>query len=171
MRKVLSILGLLILASVVVFAVESVSFAECPPGKVLVTIVNPAGKVVEVCVPGDVVDKIGGPKDIVVAAICPCFSQEDVEAALNDNPDIVCQQYDGTAITTTGETESCTYVRCGSYVESYESPEEGKCDFGGPLPAFRCLPGSNWCSIDDQCLSLSPEEADACVAILKTFVP
>jgi len=63
------------------------ALAECNNGKIGVTIVNPAGKAIEICVPENAVPGIetgiensGGS---VVAAICPCFTQEDLEVAVD----------------------------------------------------------------------------------------
>lgn len=157
----------LVISVVVVWAVPN---RECPDGMTEGTFVNGAGKVIELCVPNHVAEagNIGGPNDIFIPATCPCFSQEEVEATLNDNPDIVCEQWDGTSVV---NGESCTYVDC-FYFKSFESPEEENCDFGEPTPPLRICPGNLCYNYNSgyMCGQLSPEQADACVAILKTFV-
>ena len=70
---------LLIILIGLVFFVSQEVIAECPEGKVDITISNPGGKVIELCVPEQVVDKIGGPQDIVVPAVCPCWSPNELD--------------------------------------------------------------------------------------------
>jgi hypothetical protein len=53
--------------------------AECPPGKTLTEIINPTGKVIEICVSDAAIDKIGGPSDIVAPAACPCWTAESID--------------------------------------------------------------------------------------------
>jgi hypothetical protein len=79
MKKMTVIFSIFIL--VLSMVIISTVYAECPPGKTGVTIV--AGhKTMEICVPDQAVDKIGGPGEHVIPATCPCFSQEDVETAI-----------------------------------------------------------------------------------------
>jgi len=179
MRKVLIILGLVILTSVFAFAVASVSLAECPPGQAPFTIVTPTGKVIEVCVPNHAVDRVGGPSDVVIAAICPCFSQEDVENVLTADPDAFCQVWEGNTPPKEGYLP-CTDVTC--YDSSWEPlfqtwvgpAEASSCHFCVEDPPLFCrVSPPNYCyslaTGDD--LFITEEEAAACVAILKTFVP
>ena len=105
--------GKIIIGSFIALAISAIVVwaqpnRECPDGKIEVTIVNPAGKVIEICVPEHVVDNIGGGNDIVIPATCPCFSQGEVEAAFNTTT-IECVRYEGT---TTTSGEPCTYVEC-----------------------------------------------------------
>jgi len=157
----------LVISAIVVWAGPNI---DCPEGMTKGTFVNGAGKVIEICVPDRVAEegKIGGPKDIFIPATCPCFSQEEVEATLNEYPDTVCQQWNGTSIV---NGESCTYVDC-QYFKSYEEPAEGGCVFGVSIPVRICA--YNLCynyNSGYMCAGqLSPEQGDACVAILKTFV-
>jgi len=69
---------LLILIGLVFFVSQEV-IAECPDGKKDITVANPGGRVIELCVPEQVVEKIGGPQDIVVPAVCPCWSPSELD--------------------------------------------------------------------------------------------
>jgi len=69
----------LVITAIVVWAQPN---RECPDGKTAITIVNPAGKVIEICVPDHVAEagNIGGGNDIVIPATCPCFTLETLDA-------------------------------------------------------------------------------------------
>lgn len=62
------------------FMCISVASAECPRGKEGATIYTPGGKVIEICVAAKAIKHIGGPNDIVVPDICPCWSPNDLES-------------------------------------------------------------------------------------------
>ena len=179
MRKVLIILGLLILASAFAFAVASVSFAECPPGQIPFTIVTPVGKVIERCVPSNAADRVGGPSDIVIAAICPCFSQEDVGNALTADPTAFCQVWEGQTDPKEGALP-CNDVTCydSSWEPLFEAwvgpAEASSCYFCTEDPHICRVSAPNYCypaDTADGYLAITEEEAAACVAILETFVP
>jgi hypothetical protein len=53
---------------------------DCDGGLVGVTVVNPNGKVRELCVRPNTVDMIGEKSDRVIKAVCPCFSLEDLDS-------------------------------------------------------------------------------------------
>ncbi len=167
----------------------SAASAACPTGKSSVTIVNPAGKVIDICVPDSAIGHIGGPTDVVIAAACPCFSQETVATLLASQPTYQCYTNPGATDRSGG---ACTVVEC------YDGPswlldiytqtgpvrtlDTGACRF--PEPPW-CPPGiscqaymppaeNNVCSVDSANGStqsyITEAEAEACVAILKTFV-
>ena len=152
-------------------------FAECPAGKTEVTIVAGNGeKIIEICVPDQAVDHIGGPGEQVIPAICPCFSQEDVEIEVNANDNIICERHDGY----TGRTgDPCKWIECydqisgDSYFEALEGPLPtetfGICGESGTKPFSKY--GTACSTYDTVSYDISEEEADACVAILNTFVP
>lgn len=153
----------------------SASLAECPLGKTEVTIV--AGKkIIEICVPYRAVDHIGGPNEIVIPATCPGYTQEEVEIEINNNENIICERNDGSTSIT---GDPCTYIVCYDkttqfeYFGVIEGPEDmsvfGYCEFsnGGAKDNNICFNDvTNYWSFE-----ISEEEADACAAILNTFVP
>lgn len=166
-----------IVAVVLSMFLASVALAECPGGMSEITIVNPAGKVIEICVPDDVArdGNIGGGEVIVISATCPGYTQEEVAAFLDTHPDATVEQYDGS---TTTLVEPCTYVEIYDpdsevIISALEGPDEtvsGDCRFrefdlleAGNNQVYNDLTGySN--------SGLSEEEGDACVAILNTFL-
>lgn len=138
---------------------------ECPPGKVATTIINPAGKVIEICVPEAAIPNIGGGGDTVIPAVCPCFSQEIVQAAFDADASMTCESEIGTAI----ESGDCTRAACfnGVFFDAFEGPDVNKA---------ACIYSELSPTINNQCFSdnisrtdLTEAEADACVAILQTF--
>ncbi len=161
-----------IIASTLIFIFASVGFAECPMNKVAITIANPAGKIIEICVPASAVGQIGGPNDIVIPATCPCFSQETVESAINADPSIQCHYFEGN-----NSSGPCKFGICmignnygnASFMTVAADVEGGRCNWGN-LPAAPLF--VNFCTTQSTDNSFITEEAaDACVAILKTFVP
>ncbi|MFX0198033.1 MAG: hypothetical protein ACFFCW_18085 [Candidatus Hodarchaeota archaeon] len=68
----------------------STALAECPPGKIEVTIVNPAGIVLVICVGEAAVEHIGGPGDVVIPAGCPGWSVADVDYWVESYAEIAC---------------------------------------------------------------------------------
>lgn len=83
MKKQILVLVLVAFSISLIF--NSSLLAECRNGNTAITIVNPAGKAIETCVPEVAITGIqegtensGG---TVVSAICPCFTQEDLEDA------------------------------------------------------------------------------------------
>ena len=176
MRKRILIFSF-ILFVVSVFVASEV-FAECRQGFTEVTIVNPAGKVVTICVPDNAVGQIGGDGEIVIPATCPCFTQEDVEAAFATYNDLICELYNGTTSIT---REPCTIVDCFSdifYLYALEGNEDEWCNYWttcdptDPLCKVHRTPvNPNGCGYEPlDIYPITEEEADACVAILGTFV-
>jgi hypothetical protein len=164
-RKALLVCGILAFGGIFV---ASSGEAQCPEGKVEWTVVNPAGKVVVICVPEHVTG-IGGPGDIAIPASCPCFSQEDIEAVLNKYPDVSCTYYEGK---TSDTSELCSFVFCVDGVKFYAV--EAPASAGGE----KCVTKVFTDIRVNQCTTVPPtssvdvgeEEADACVQVLKTFV-
>lgn len=72
---------------VILLLMGSPALAECPDDRVGVTIITPAGRVISICVPENVVDNIGGPGDVVIAATCPCYTADDVATAVEQDPE------------------------------------------------------------------------------------
>jgi hypothetical protein len=170
MKKKLLVYSIMVLTLSLLFT--SIAVAVCPPGKVLVTIVNPAGKAIEICVPEQVVDNIGGPGDVIVPAICPCFTQEDVEF-LSQEEDIFCRLFKGNTKYT---NEDCIYIECvdlGSGNMRFFALE-GPQDFE---TSGVCIISGFYFHVNNACYSkvsdeqiINEQEGDACVAILKIFV-
>jgi hypothetical protein len=168
--------------------ISSSALAVCKAGKVGVTIINPAGKVKEICVAEAAVSKIGGPGDVVISAVCPCFSQEDVQAMFNSDPSSSCGVVSGV---TFGPGEPCTKTWCvgnspWTRFMSGEGPDNsslfgwnehtGNCvypetivELGAKQPANECwystLVGGIWFSY------ISETQSKACSSILDTFIP
>ena len=173
-RKILVFSFIILVMSIFV---ASEAFAECRSGFTEVTIVNPAGKVITICVPDNVVGQIGGDGEIVIPATCPCFTQEDVEAAFATYNDLICELYNGTTSIT---GEPCTIVDCFSdifYLYASEGNEDEACNFSRCDPTDpTCHPSTtlvnpNACGYEPlDIYPITEEEADACVAILGTFV-
>ena len=168
---IFSIVGLVVLA----FSTSPVLAQECPSGQVRTTIVNPAGKVIEICVPEAAIPNIGGGGDTVIPAVCPCFSQEVVQAAFDSDPVLICLSTSGTT-TTTGE--ACTFATCfdgvPSFFEASEGPLDdkatGSCAYQFPTGGQFVVLFNNFCdSTNTGRILLTEAEADACVAILQTF--
>jgi hypothetical protein len=177
-RKIL--FPLMVVISVMVFVGISPAFALCPPGKVPVTIVNPANKVHELCVSPNAIDKIGGKNDMVIRAHCPCYSQDDIEFILPPGEPLIC--YVAPGVTKTGT--SCTLVQCEDpiFLAAWEGPitpvpKDGDCTRTYP-PELRIgimIATFNGCAVSDgntdfTIAPLTEAEGDACVAILKTFI-
>ena len=152
----------------VVFAASKVS-AKCSEDKTETTIVSPTGKVITICIPDNAIPFIGEAEDIVIPAVCPCFSQEDIEKIYN---------------------QACEIVNFSSL------PEEQPCLYGGCTDAdnkifadynFGVANVSNYCfarpflwpaPYDETVCFLSSshdyemittEQANACLAIIETF--
>jgi hypothetical protein len=86
-KKGLIMKARIVICSAIVFAfwmlIPLAALAECPEGKREVTFINQAGKAEVICTPADTVPHIGGAGGgVVFPAVCPDFSQEEVEAAL-----------------------------------------------------------------------------------------
>lgn len=148
---------------------------QCPAGKVPITIVNPGGKVIEVCVASAAIPYIGGPSDKVIAAVCPCFSQEQIAAAFANDSTMEAEIASGATIT----GESCTFGQVlsstGRYVYGSKGPDDktvGRCSYGSSDVASWSPKYNNSCQTSTS-VTMGPitaEEADACVAIIQTFV-
>ena len=144
----------------------STASADCPQGQNEVTIVNPGnGPVVELCVPDAALPGLLRASEnsgqIIILAFCPCFSQEDVEAA-----GVSCEEDPGM---TTISGEPCTLMRCDT-ITAAEGPSdfdsEGFCGFESGVFATG---DPNLCDDGSATVHVTEEEADACVAILQTF--
>ena len=68
--------------SLLLLAAVKVS-AQCTQDKTETTIASPTGKVITICIPDSAIPFIGEDEDIVIPAVCPCFSQEDIEKVNN----------------------------------------------------------------------------------------
>jgi len=165
-----------VLAALVLWASPGLAQDDtCPAGKVLTTIVTPVGKVLEICVPEAAIPTIGGPGDVVIGAICPCFSQDQVQGRFDNDDGFACRSQSGTTSTT---GEACTAVICeniaikGGYAAG-EGPDQtvnGDCDYDPAISTFW-----NPNSFNNFCYPykgdpITETEARACVAILQTFV-
>ena len=162
--------------------IASAALAECRPGKIEVTIVTPAGKVIVICVPEHAVDQIGGPGDVVIPATCPCFSLEEVELAISNDP-YACGQR-GVGISDGEPCRTLIYV----YADQVEfwvkrpSSSENPCVIQElyELPGGYCIPliickmlwneGSCWGPNDHSCdKTHTDDELRACEAILMSL--
>ena len=178
-RKIL--FRLMVMVSVMVFVGISPAFASCPEGKSPVTILNPAGKVIEICVPSDVAEKIGNGNKIIIPSSCPCYSQASIEAIVAAGNPLTCVTFSGTTRYT---NSPCSLARCTSSVGSIELLAwESALDFVDqcvitypPEQQWSMLwTNSNGCDAtidqtDTWFPNLSEAQGDVCVAILKTFV-
>lgn len=180
-RKILFLL--MVVMTAMVFGGISPAFASCPEGKSPVTIVNPAGKAIEICVPSDVAEKIGMGNNIIIPSTCPCFSQASIEAIVAAGNPLTCVTFSGTTIST---NSPCSIARCTSSTGSidlyaWESPlvfdRNDLCDIQYPpgQPWAMIWTNSNGCdaAIDQTWTwfpNLSEAQGDVCVGILKTFV-
>jgi hypothetical protein len=76
-KKITTVLGFIVLAFSMLMS-PSASAACNPPTKEI-TIINGAGKATELCVPEQAIPHIGGGGVVVIPAVCPCFSQNELE--------------------------------------------------------------------------------------------
>ena len=169
----------------------SVASAECPPGRIEVTIVNRnSGKVMTICVAEAAAPYIGGRGDVVIPATCPCFTAETIEELAALLPDTMCELDVGSS-----SCGPCTYISCYSSTAGYSfdaaaGPAFQPLPISGPVGApDECTPcqfsGASAVALNRQCwpvsivsgtvqfgsdsILVSEAEGDACVAILKTF--
>lgn len=165
MKRRIAIIAALLIGSGL--AVSDRARAACPTDKTEVTIVNPAGKVITVCVPEAAVPSLGGGGEVVIPASCPCFSQEDIDIASSLDPTLMCRVEPG--VNKIGEP--CAYARCVGESYSFESLWENQeeCSFDEPIPAFRVA--GSFCSDGSTIVQITDDEAEACVEIIRTFVP
>ena len=86
--------------------------AECASNKVAVTLVNPAGKIIELCLPENAINGIEqGANDtgtVPILGHCPCFTQEEVEAV------------EGLECQVIGIGEFSAWIECSSSVGEYD---------------------------------------------------
>ena len=160
-------------------AIVNPAFAECPEGKIEITIITPNGNVKTHCIAeaaNDWIENAGDPSGTVVAATCPCFTLEEVELTLINTPDWYCQQTPGL---TSNSLEPCAWTQCfeGDWFDLFEAMEGpskaqpatvGGCSFGafgGPL-IISIENNYCWNELTEKGLSLTEVEAVACVAIL-----
>ena len=101
----------------------SSGLAGCPEGKSPITILTPSGKMKILCVPPQAIQGIEEAADhsggTVVSETCPCFSQNDLDAAgvlsCTDAPDrafIFCENWDGTSFRAEGGFGPVDYRQC-----------------------------------------------------------
>ena len=157
MRQKILVFSCIILVMSIFIARET--FAECREGKTEVTIVNPAGKVITICVPEHVVDNIGGPNDIVIPAACPCFTPESIDEyarELPPDPTRLCLNSDDPYKSTTALSDSVPtmdYATFGTYSHS-------------PVNSGHCQHWDETYSIFNYEDWITYEEVSACRAIL-----
>lgn len=144
--------------------------AGCPVDKEEITVVNRAGKVITLCVaPAAISNLSGGAGEVIIAGSCPCFSQEDIDAAFAVDPSITCS-------VVTGIEESsgkiCQRAECSSSSFRFQAHEEtagDECVFDIPQEVARSV--DSWCENNNGEFPISEEDATACVTIIKTFIP
>lgn len=178
--KTKTVFALVIALALTVF-IATVAVAECPDGKTEVTIENPAGKVMVICVPENVVDNIGGPGDVVIPASCPCFTAADVEETVASGAEYIGQMQ---VAELEGQSFYIMQLIVGEvwfFVEGYgydvpgpEAIGKWKTENDGfcPFKFIRSCPKEEkkgTCS-DLICTEMSPDEIEACVAILRNVV-
>lgn len=179
---------------VVVITIVSVGISPafavvCPPGKVPTTIQNPVGKIIELCVPAEAVNNIGGNNDIVIPGRCPCFSQDDLD------PIFAAGKFSCIFVPGMSDLGTCTLIKCISpdipnlsiNLEAQEGPYTDPADKSTHGCRYVYPPEwpenmlkqdaltNNLCyawinpseSLDD---SLKEADGDACVTILNSFV-
>ena len=149
------------------------ALAECNNGKTEVTIVNPAGKVIEICVPDIALAGIQNGNDnsgsTIIPAICPCFTQEEIEVSYSTDSNFTCNPIEEGS----SNSEPCYTIEClnsdaSIYYEAttatgtYDDSCSNKT--GVFFNSTQCW-GNNYGGED------TPKaEADACFEILRTFL-
>lgn len=161
--------------------IGSAALAECPEGKIEVTIVQgKSGRVMTICVSEAAIPHIGGESDVVIPATCPCFTPEEVETAMSDaNPGTGCSEY-GTHM---NADEECGYASVetdagiwfGASMGTGQM-EDGGCDYdkdtyvswGAGCNVPQTVLVSAICSdYEGEYMDISVEEARACIEILR----
>ncbi len=111
---------------------------------------------------------------------CPGFTQKDIEAVFVAYPDVTCELVEG-ATSKTGEP--CSWVDCGEHGGINFWASKGPKDFktAGTCSSDGISIASNPNKVTpttingritiSEVITIEEEQADACVAILKTFVP
>jgi hypothetical protein len=157
--------------------ITSAVYADCQAGKKEITIVNPAGKAITICVPDAAIPNIGGDGDVVIPATCPCFSQEEVQAEFDEYPNYSCTLYEGRTDIT---WEPCSYIVCDddtsdTVFQSLESLEGQNCSLIVANSLALSIMRPHGCLIADETSfygeSTSTDEAKVCAETLKTFDP
>jgi len=169
MKKILLIVASLVLLPAVI------AFADCTNGKTAITIVNPAGKVIEICVPDAAIPGLQTASDnsgTIIPAICPCFTQEDVEAAFNTDQTLTCDDL-GEGLSHPSNLP-CLWITCVNsdksiYIDVVTGTEDEGCYTIAERPVMRTK-YSTLCGIYDEWLIITNEESKACYAIIETFL-
>jgi len=76
-KKGTTVLGFIVLAFSMLMS--SSASAACTSPNQEITIINGAGKATELCVPAQAIPHIGGGGVVVIPAVCPCFSQNELQ--------------------------------------------------------------------------------------------
>ena len=142
----------------------STALAECKTGKVEVTIVKGNGMVMELCVAEAALPHIGGESDLVIKATCPCFSTEDIEAALYSDPALVCETFGGLS---GPNSYPCGIAYCEetAWVRYFPEGEE----FCTQIDQFKDT-DSRCKAFESSWEIISEDEALACAAIINSYV-
>jgi hypothetical protein len=126
-----------VLCSLIVLALSmcvlSAAMAECPEGKIEVTVVpGNSGRQFTLCVPESTVDHIGGKRDTVIPATCPCWTiqvLESLETKILNEPycDDGLNEVSQTISTTIGEIDPPNSTYLDVTFSDPESPESNYC--------------------------------------------
>ena len=153
----------------VVLATSEVS-AKCSEGKTETTIVNPTGKVITICIPDNAISFIGETEDIVIPAVCPCFSQEDIEKVYNQ----ACAIVNWSSL---AEELPCLFAGCtdsdNKIFTDYNFGVGNVSDYCFARPFLWPAPHDEtvcFLSSSDEYEMINTEQANACIAIIETFI-
>ena len=173
-----------LIATALAGLIGSSAFAECPEGKIEITIVTPSGNAKTHCIAEaakDGIENAGDNSGTVAAATCPCFTPEEVEQTLMNTPDWYCQQTPGAYSDSLG---ACTWTECfeGDWFYLFEAMKgpsfdgkpgipTGGCAFGlfGGPQILTMVNNHCWNELIEDGFDLTVAQADACVAILNQY--
>jgi len=180
MKKIILLIGFITFS--ISLLLNSSALADCTNGKTEITIVNPAGKVIEICVPDAAIPGLQTASDnsgTIISAVCPCYTPEDIEMLqLND---CYCANMNSEEDNNGDVVSGGVQVGCGlgpmevsfssgvlgwtHTIKKIEGVNE-VCIF----PAIMIF-GPNYCRSlqGNYAVAISVEEAQACFALLNTI--
>jgi hypothetical protein len=131
-------------------------WAACEPDESEIVIVTPSGKMRILCIPAAAVDGIENAADhspgTIVAAVCPCFSQADIDAISG----VEC--FPGAL----GKCLDDFSATCGDGTTVFGVSSEGD---------SQCSSFTYTCSSSGMSQVITVDEFDACVTLLEPFLP
>lgn len=164
MQRVMSPRSMILgIAALMMLALPHVAFAECPKGKVGITIVTPSGKEKQLCVPEQAVSGIENAAEnsgtVIVPASCPCWTAAEVELVISRNPDYQCANE---PISLCVDGVYAPSISCATKLDGRLFSVGKICIEGAPLAC------ENRFSLDPILEhNLTEDEYDACLATMK----